>query len=118
MRFFLGIMMFLCFSVFFLSAPACSYPDRHERDEKGVVKIKNETKIDFYIVIDDYNQGNLSANDSKEYKVSFGDVKLVAEYGDKIIKKYVTINRGNRFEEWVINDSEVEDNTKDKNPYW
>ena len=107
---------FFFFAFLFAVIFACGVLQARDRDGQGELKIRNDTDIDFYIVIDDINQGHLSARDSREYKVPMKEIKVVAEYGNsKMLVKYFKFGRGNYRDEWTINSSEVEEYTKSKN---
>lgn len=78
-------------------------------NREGVLKIKNETQMNFYVVINGYNQSPLDANDSEEFKLPFGEHKVVLEYNDGAseLKRHIKISDTDAVE-WTITDKVVE----------
>ena len=88
----------------------------HEQHQmEGIIKIINETDVKFYVIIDDHNEKELDANDREEFKVPFGNHKVVLEYNDGAneIKEYIEIKPGSEEKEWTINEDEIEYKGKD-----
>lgn len=101
--------------LFLLFSTILSMPVRAYDDDQGTVTIRNETGLKFYVVINDYNQGWLDAHDSDTYYVKYGEVKLVAEFRSKVLKKWVTLSPDNKYADWTITDDDIEYNLEDKN---
>lgn len=71
-------------------------------EKKGTITIKNETNKTIYIVLDDYNQGDIWPNYSEEYKVTIGEHKVEAYCGDKKATKYIKILETYPDAEWCV----------------
>jgi len=76
-------------------------------EKKAVITIKNETTHTLYIVIDDFNQGELWPNYSQEYKVTIGEHKVQAYYDDKVISKYIKVSETYPYNDWCIGQSDL-----------
>ncbi len=76
-------------------------------EKKGTITVKNETTKTLYIVIDDYNQGEVWANDSETYRVTAVEHKVQAYYDDKVISKYIKLSDTYPDETWCISQSQL-----------
>ena len=75
-------------------------------EHHGTINVKNESSRTIYIVLDDYNQGEIWANYSHEYKVTMGEHKVEAYSGDDKISKYITVSRSYPDAEWCITNND------------
>ncbi|MHC9540571.1 MAG: hypothetical protein AB9903_13770 [Vulcanimicrobiota bacterium] len=86
---------------------AAATPRSHSAEKMGTITIKNETTKTLYIVIDDFNKGEIDPNYSEEYKVPVGEHKVQAYYDDKMISKYIKVSITYPDETWCISQSEL-----------
>lgn len=81
----------------------------HRHREPGTIKIKNETEIKFYVVIDDHNERELDPNSTEDFKARPGEHKIVLEYNDGCneLKRHIRVHPGET-SEWTVTDRAVE----------
>lgn len=82
---------------------------RRHHHHPGTIKIKNETDVRFYVVIDDHNMKQLDGNDSEEFKTPPGERKVVLEYDDgkREIKNWIKVHPHEK-SEWTITYDDIE----------
>jgi|GEM_PF-2179214 len=76
-------------------------------EKMGTITVKNETTKTLYIVIDDFNKGEIDPNYSEEYKVTVGEHKVQAYYDDKVISRYIKVSITYPDETWCISQSDL-----------
>ena len=100
------LILFTTFVVTFLLVAAMTIKS-YSTEKKGTITITNDTSKTLYIVIDDYNQGEVWANNSETYRVTIGEHKVQAFYGDKVTSKYIKLSDTYPDDTWCISNSQL-----------
>ncbi len=114
-----NIVKLFCFFVgLFLIIPSLSFAYVNVLEQKGTVRLENNSKHNFEIYIDDSYEGTLKSGDTEEYEVWSGDIVVRAEYGSRAVSKDFHLPVKGTVE-WTIDWMELFDNSEDYNkPSW
>lgn len=106
-QFYIKPTSFLVSVIFIILLFASQVSGEHRDHRRGNLTIKNETEKTMYIVIDEYNQGEIWSNYSKVYNLRLGEHKIEACYDDKVIRKYIILTESYPDETWCISTSQL-----------